>query len=61
MFVVVCTSCRDCNSQAVAVFEKEPTPEQVDEVSESIGGMWCIQSKIYNVPDGEIVKGEIYA
>ena len=61
MFVVVCTSCRACNLQAVAIFDSEPTQEQVDEVSESIGGMWCIHSEIYDVSDGEIATGEMYS
>ena len=60
MFVVVCTSYRDCNSQAVAIFDSEPTQEQVDEVSESIGVMWCINSITYELNYGEIVTGEIY-
>ena len=49
-----------CCSLHFSCFANEPTEEQVDEVKEEIGGMWCIQVKIYNVPDGEIVKGEIY-
>jgi len=59
MFVVVCTSCKDCNSQAVGLFTNEPTDEQIAEVKDSIGGMFCINSKVYELEDGEIVAGEI--
>lgn len=59
MYVVVCTSCGDCNSQAVATFANYPTEEQIDKVKESIGDMWCIQQKVYNVPDNEIVEGKL--
>lgn len=60
MFVVVCTSCRDCNSQAVSIFENEPTQEQIDEVLESIGGMQCINSIVYELTYEEIITAEIY-
>jgi hypothetical protein len=59
MYVVVCTSCVNCNSQAVAVFANKPTEKQVEEVKESAGGMFCIHSEIYDIPEGEIVNGSI--
>ena len=49
MYVVVCTSCPNCNSQAVAIFSQKPSQEQIDKVAESIGGMRCIQDRVYRV------------
>ena len=60
MYIIVCTSCTGCNSEAIAVFENEPTEEQIEKVKEAAGDLWCIRSKIYHVTDGEIAKGEIY-
>lgn len=59
MFIVVCTACRDCGScQAVGLFPNKPTDDEVRKVNDSIGGMWCIRIKTYELSEGEIVINE---
>lgn len=60
MFIVVCISCEACNSQAVSLFANEPTDEEVDNVADSIGAMFCIRKNVYEVSENEIVTDKIY-
>jgi len=53
MYIVVCTSCLDCGSQAVGLFAVKPSDMEIYEMRRSIGGMYCIQDKVYEVEAGE--------
>ncbi len=44
---VIARSCSSCDSLAVNFFDHEPSEEEKMLVSESIGGMWCINSYIF--------------
>ena len=62
MFIVVSTSCKDCASQGVGVFEKPPSKEEIDKVEQAIGGMYCIYSQIYEVKEfGDVAPDSIEA
>ena len=59
-FVLVCSSCSECNKQAVGLFDHDPTATEVAEVSNKIGGMRCIDDKVYQLIVGESTGGELY-
>ena len=44
MFVVIVTSCNDCNLQSVGIFENKPSQADIDEVDKRNGGMRCNRS-----------------
>ena len=47
LFVVTATSCGDCNRTAAAVFDHPPSEAEIESVSKSIGGMFCISTAVY--------------
>ncbi len=54
MFIVISDSCMDCGCRGVGLFDSEPTKEEIKNIEERIGGMFCIVSKIYCMEIGEI-------
>jgi hypothetical protein len=42
----------------VGLFPNKPTDDEVRKVNDSIGGMWCIRIKTYELSEGEIVINE---
>lgn len=44
----------DCGCRGVGLFDSEPTKEEIKNIEERIGGMFCIVSKIYCMEIGEI-------
>ena len=49
LYVVVATSCNNCDAQGVGVFDHQPTEDEINAVDLSIGGMFCIQTNTYKV------------
>lgn len=47
VFVVICNSCDDCGEQGGGVFSHYPTDEDIESIKEDMGGMYCIDHKIY--------------
>jgi len=61
MWIVVAISCSDCNSMAVASFDHRPSEDEVNAVSKTIGGMYCITEYIFESQlNGESVEKELH-
>lgn len=57
LFIGFVQSCNNCgNLIAVKKFNNYPTQEELKELSNSIGGMYCIQEYIFELEDDEIFK-----
>ena len=55
IWVVIATSCSECNSQGVKIFDHVPSETEVSLVEDAIGGMWCITTKQFRCE----INGEI--
>ena len=55
MYVLICTSCADCCSKSVGLFDKYPTGEQIYAAKDLIGSMLCITYAVYEINVGEVV------
>ena len=56
MYIIVCDSCPNCDRKAIMILEHLPTEEEIGLVKDSIGGMFCIKTKIFSAVMGEIVS-----
>ena len=47
MHLLISKECDACGGEyAIVVYPTEPTPEQIRENEDSLGGMFCIRSKV---------------
>ena len=60
MYILVSNSCADCGDEvSVGLFKKKPTAEQIREAEDTIGGMFCITTNVFELNVGEITAEEI--
>jgi hypothetical protein len=61
LFITLCTSCESCGAHvAVRVTTVAPTKEQQDDVSATLGGMWCIRTHVVEAEvDGDANTAEV--
>lgn len=62
LWVVVATSCSDCNSIGAAAFDHKPSDEEVEVVKSHIGGMFCIKEHVFELEaNGEPVDEDLHS
>lgn len=62
MYIIIAVTCDGCgNKAAVMLHDKgnRPTPEEVDELVDKLGGNYCIHKTVIEINPGEIVETEL--
>jgi hypothetical protein len=57
-WLLIYTSCWDCNRELYKLFSKRPSEEEVREQADAIGGMTCLRARVIEV-DGPAVEQAI--
>jgi hypothetical protein len=56
IFVLIARSCDDCGQFGIQLLEHEPTIEDKEEITDRLGGMYCIRTTVMEVEKiGDIV------
>ena len=59
-YLILAKSCRDCNLMALRLISHKPAWDEIREVENEAGGMFCITSKVFELElDGETIKSQI--
>jgi hypothetical protein len=52
-YLLVCRSCKNCGADvAVRQYDELPTDDERIALEKTIGGMWCITTKLFCTEDG---------
>ncbi len=49
VWIVVATACSECNIIGAVAFDHEPSTQEVESVTGSIGGMYCISTNTFRL------------
>ncbi len=61
IWIAVVMSCQGCNAMAINTFLYKPSQSELEELAGSIGGMYCLKTKVYETQVSEIVKDKLDA